>query len=103
MGIFGVEVTWNDASANLGILKSLTNFFPQRREGKSATLVENEATLTPVEAAKLLGVWRQFLLGEVDRRMIPDHTAGTHARPVPVAGSRRPAPGSAPFASRVSS
>lgn len=50
------------------------------KDGKSVTILQSNATLTTVEAAKLLGVSRQFLVQELDRRIIPHHMVGTHRR-----------------------
>jgi len=50
------------------------------KAGKSVTLLQNEAELTTVEAAKLLAVSRQFLIGLLDQNQIPYHMVGTHRR-----------------------
>ena len=50
------------------------------RAGKPVTLLQNEAELTTVEAAKLLAVSRQFLIGLLDQHQIPYHMVGTHRR-----------------------
>jgi excisionase family DNA binding protein len=50
------------------------------KDGKSVTILQSEATLTTVEAAKLLGVSRQFLIQEIDKNGIPHHMVGTHRR-----------------------
>lgn len=50
------------------------------KAGKSVTLLHNEAELTTVEAAKLLAVSRQFLIGLLDQHQIPYHMVGTHRR-----------------------
>jgi excisionase family DNA binding protein len=50
------------------------------KEGNSVTILQSEAALTTVEASKLLGVSRQFLIQEIDRRRIPHHMVGTHRR-----------------------
>jgi excisionase family DNA binding protein len=49
-------------------------------EGKSATIVQNQAKLTTVEAASLLGVSRQFLINLLEKGGIPYHKVGTHRR-----------------------
>jgi excisionase family DNA binding protein len=50
------------------------------KDGKSVTILQSEATLTTVEAAKILGVSRQFLIQEVEKNRIPYHMVGTHRR-----------------------
>ena len=50
------------------------------KDGKSVTILQSEATLTTVEAAKLLGVSRQFFVQEIDKMRIPHHMVGTHRR-----------------------
>ena len=49
-------------------------------EGKSVAIVLNDAQLTTVEAAQMLGVSRQFLIKELERDEIPYHMVGTHRR-----------------------
>jgi excisionase family DNA binding protein len=44
------------------------------------TILHSEATLTTVEAAKLLGMSRQFLIQEIEKKRIPHHMVGTHRR-----------------------
>jgi excisionase family DNA binding protein len=48
--------------------------------GKSVAIVQNDAQLTTVEAAHLLGVSRQFLVNQLERDEIPFHLVGTHRR-----------------------
>jgi excisionase family DNA binding protein len=50
------------------------------KDGKSVTILQTDATLTTVEAAKLLGVSRQFLIQEIDKNRVPFHMVGTHRR-----------------------
>jgi excisionase family DNA binding protein len=50
------------------------------KDGNSVTILQSEAALTTVEASKLLGVSRQFLIQEIDRKRIPHHMVGTHRR-----------------------
>jgi excisionase family DNA binding protein len=50
------------------------------KAGKSVTLLQHHAVLTTVEAAKLLGMSRQFLIGLIDKGLIPHHMVGTHRR-----------------------
>ena len=49
-------------------------------EGKSATIVQNQARLTTMEAAAILGVSRQFLINLLEKGEIPYHMVGTHRR-----------------------
>jgi excisionase family DNA binding protein len=50
------------------------------KDGNSVTILQSDATLTTVEAAKLLGVSRQFLVQEIEKNRIPHHMVGTHRR-----------------------
>lgn len=50
------------------------------KEGRSITILQKDANLTTVEAAKVLGMSRQFLIGLLDRDVIPHHMVGTHRR-----------------------
>lgn len=50
------------------------------KDGNSVTILQSEAALTTVEASRLLGVSRQFLIQEVERGRIPHHMVGTHRR-----------------------
>jgi excisionase family DNA binding protein len=50
------------------------------RAGCSITILQGKAQLTTVEASKLLGVSRQFLIGMLDRGEIQFHMVGTHRR-----------------------
>lgn len=49
-------------------------------EGQSVAIVQNDAQLTTVEAARMLGVSRQFLVNVLERDEIPHHMVGTHRR-----------------------
>ena len=49
-------------------------------EGKSVSIIQNEAQLTTVEAARMLGVSRQFLVKQLEKNEIPFHLVGTHRR-----------------------
>lgn len=49
-------------------------------ESQSVTIVQNDAQLTTVEAARMLGVSRQFLIGRLENGEIPFHMVGTHRR-----------------------
>lgn len=50
------------------------------KDGKSVTILQSEATLTTMEAAKILGISRQFLIHEIEKGKIPFHMVGTHRR-----------------------
>jgi excisionase family DNA binding protein len=50
------------------------------RAGYSITILQNKAQLTTIEASKLLGTSRQFLVGLLKRDEIPFHMVGTHRR-----------------------
>jgi excisionase family DNA binding protein len=47
---------------------------------KSVSIVQNQATLTTIEAAAMLGVSRQFLVNLLKQEEIPYHLVGTHRR-----------------------
>ena len=49
-------------------------------EGQSVAIVQNDAQVTTVEAARMLGVSRQFLIGQLEKGEIPFHMVGTHRR-----------------------
>jgi excisionase family DNA binding protein len=49
-------------------------------EGQSTAIVQNDAQLTTAEAARMLGVSRQFLVGQLEKGEIPFHMVGTHRR-----------------------
>src|ERR1035438_2071092 len=49
-------------------------------EGQSVAIVQNDAQLTTVEAARMLGVSRQFLVKVLERGGVPHHMVGTHRR-----------------------
>ena len=48
--------------------------------GHSAYIVQNQAKLTTIEAAAMLGVSRQFLVNLLKTEVIPYHKVGTHRR-----------------------
>jgi excisionase family DNA binding protein len=49
-------------------------------EGQSVAIVQSDAQLTTVEAARMLGVSRQFLVNLLERDEIPYYMVGTHRR-----------------------
>lgn len=50
------------------------------KAGKSITILESNAELTTMEAARLLAVSRQFLIQLLEHDQIPFHMVGTHRR-----------------------
>lgn len=50
------------------------------KEGKSITILQSNAELTTVEAAKVVSVSRQFLVQLLEQGQIPFHMVGTHRR-----------------------
>lgn len=50
------------------------------KAGKSVTILQSNAELTTIEAAKLLAVSRQFLVQLLEKNEIPYHMVGTHRR-----------------------
>jgi excisionase family DNA binding protein len=50
------------------------------RAGQSVTILQNRHELTTVEAGKILGVSRQFLVQLLEKGEIPFHMVGTHRR-----------------------
>ena len=49
-------------------------------EGKSVYIVQNQAKLTTIEAAAMIGDSRQFLINLLTKGEIPYHLVGTHRR-----------------------
>ncbi len=60
--------------------KFLAKLIADLSKGKSVAIVQNDAQVTTVEAARMLGVSRQFLVKLLDRGDIPHHMVGTHRR-----------------------
>ncbi|MFN0100486.1 MAG: helix-turn-helix domain-containing protein [Bryobacteraceae bacterium] len=58
----------------------LVKLIADLHEGQSVAIVQNDAQLTTVEAARMLGVSRQFLVKVLERDEIPYHMVGTHRR-----------------------
>jgi excisionase family DNA binding protein len=58
----------------------LVELIGRLNEGKSVMIVQNEAKLTTVQAASILGVSRQFLVNLLEKGEIPHHLVGTHRR-----------------------
>ena len=62
------------------LLEFLTTLNADLREGKPVAIVQNDAQLTTVEAARMLGVSRQFLIKLLEAGGVPYHMVGTHRR-----------------------
>jgi excisionase family DNA binding protein len=50
------------------------------RAGHSVTILQNKHELTTVEAGKILGMSRQYLIQLLEKGEIPFHLVGTHRR-----------------------
>ncbi len=50
------------------------------KAGHSVTILQSNASLTTVEASKLLGMSRQFLIGLLEKGELSCHMVGTHRR-----------------------
>jgi excisionase family DNA binding protein len=50
------------------------------RAGQSVTLLQNRHEFTTIEASKVLGMSRQFLVRLLEKGEIPFHMVGTHRR-----------------------
>ena len=64
----------------VSLYKFLLQLIADLQEGGSVSIIQNEAKLTTVEAASLLGVSRQFLINLLEQGKIPFHKVGTHRR-----------------------
>jgi len=58
----------------------LSQVLGELKAGKSVTILENNEALTTMEAARVLGVSRQFLVQLLEGNQIPFHRVGTHRR-----------------------
>ncbi len=58
----------------------LCRLLGELKAGNSVTILQAKAELTTVEAAKLLGMSRQFLVDLLKNDQIPFHMVGTHRR-----------------------
>jgi excisionase family DNA binding protein len=67
-------------SLPLSLYEFLVKLIADLCEGQSVAIVQNDAQLTTVEAARMLGVSRQFLVKVLERDEIPHHMVGTHRR-----------------------
>lgn len=50
------------------------------RAGQSVTILQNKHELTTVEASKILGMSRQYLIQLLEKGEMPFHLVGTHRR-----------------------
>ena len=64
----------------VSLFEFLTKLIADVRTGRSVAIVQNDAQLTTVEAASMLGVSRQFLVNLLERGEITFHMVGTHRR-----------------------
>lgn len=81
----GVEAKLVSPDGKAEILPNNVNSFlytllATLKAGFSVTILQGKASLTTVEAAKLLGTSRQFLIGLLEKQEIPYHMVGTHRR-----------------------
>jgi excisionase family DNA binding protein len=67
-------------SLPLSLYEFLVKLIAGLCDGQSVALVQGNAQLTTVEAARMLGVSRQFLIGQLEKGAIPFHMVGTHRR-----------------------
>jgi excisionase family DNA binding protein len=58
----------------------LCRLLAELKAGNSVTVLQSKAELTTVEASKLVGMSRQFLVGLLLKGEIPFHMVGTHRR-----------------------
>jgi excisionase family DNA binding protein len=62
------------------IYSFLCRLLADLKAGNSVTILQSKAELTTVEAAKLLGMSRQFLVNLLGQGELPYHKIGTHRR-----------------------
>lgn len=58
----------------------LAQLMAELESGKAVTIFESNAELTTMQAARMLAVSRQFLVGLLEEGRIPFHLVGTHRR-----------------------
>jgi excisionase family DNA binding protein len=58
----------------------LSQVLGELKAGKSVTILESNEAFTTMEAARVLGVSRQFLVQLLEGNQIPFHRVGTHRR-----------------------
>jgi excisionase family DNA binding protein len=62
------------------IYSFLLRLLADLKAGNSVTILQSKHQLTTVEASKILGVSRQYLIQLLEKGEIPFHKAGTHRR-----------------------
>ena len=58
----------------------LSHVYGELKAGRQVNLLKDEVALTTVEAARMLGVSRQFLVQMLEHHEMPFHMVGTHRR-----------------------
>jgi excisionase family DNA binding protein len=58
----------------------LLRLLAELRAGQTVTILQNRHELTTAEAAKILGLSRQFVVQLLEKGEMPFHMAGTHRR-----------------------
>ena len=58
----------------------LCRLLAELKAGSSVTILQSNAQLTTMDASKMLGVSRQFLVTLLEKGEIPFHKVGTHRR-----------------------
>lgn len=76
--LIGPDGAVHELSANVSAF--LARLLADLSEGKSVSIVQANHQLTTVEAAKLLGMSRQFLITLLEKNELPYHMVGTHRR-----------------------
>jgi excisionase family DNA binding protein len=67
-------------AARSNVHSFLCKLLADLKAGNSVTILQAKANLTTVEASKLLGMSRQFLIGLLEKGEILFHMVGTHRR-----------------------
>ena len=67
-------------SLPVSLCEFLVKLTADLREGQSVAIIHNDAQFTTVEAARMLGVSRQFMVDLLKRDEIPYYMVGTHRR-----------------------
>ncbi|HTW66171.1 MAG TPA: excisionase family DNA-binding protein [Bryobacteraceae bacterium] len=58
----------------------LVELIGRLNEGQSVYIIQNQAKISTIEAAAMLGVSRQFLVNILEKGEIPYHMVGSHRR-----------------------